>query len=329
MDTSLSHQNSLIVVPLGTTFLHAPLISHELTVLLESALAKKEKTLLLYNRRGFGRAWICQDCGYYPLCPNCDIALAYHTSPQKQLICHHCSHTTALFLDCPSCGGQRFQSVGIGIQEIESHISRLFPRASLLRVDSDKDEKKQTITNAIEHHDIILATYASLGLIHSGIHHIVSLLFESELTLPDYRMEEELYHTLEYLKKSGTPLMIQTYTPEHPLLTLLLEGNYKDFLTRMSSEREKFDYPPYTQFALLRIHDERREKVEDMVARIVNKIETIKTPDIFIAYDKELHEKYRGEWSQKIILKGKNLDVLIRELEVEILRNRSVTLEWR
>lgn len=123
--------------------------------------------------------------------------------------------------------------------------------------------------------------------------------------------------------------MIQTYTPLHPLLSLVTEGNYKNFLSTMSQERKDFHYPPYTQFALIRVHDEKREKVDDMLSRLVNKIETIKTEDIFLAYDRDLRERYRGEWTAKIILKGKALHTLIKELEVEILRNRSVTLEWR
>jgi hypothetical protein len=36
-------------------------------------------------------------------------------------------------------------------------------------------------------------------------------------------MEEDLYHTLEYAKKSGKELIVQTYIPNHPLLMTLTE----------------------------------------------------------------------------------------------------------
>lgn len=138
----------------------------------------------------------------------------------------------------------------------------------------------------------------------------VFLLFESDLTLPDYRMEEELYHTLSYAKKSGKPIIIQTYIPDHPLLHLVTEGNYKDFLIKMSEERKNYDYPPYTELAQIRVHDPSQERVADIVRKLVNKLELLKSDDVFLAYDIDLWEKYRDEWVQKIILKGKSLQIL-------------------
>jgi primosomal protein N' (replication factor Y) (superfamily II helicase) len=330
LEPQIKSSSTITLVPLGTTFLHGSLISHELTELLSIAREREEKVLILYNRRGSGRAWICQDCGYFPLCPHCDIALAYHTSPKKQLICHQCSYTTYTSGECQKCHGMRFHPVGVGIQKITEDIETIFPDSHILRADSDAEIEKKNISHAISDIDIIIGTYAHLSLLHhSDIAHIVFLLFESELTLPDYRMEEDTYHTIEYAKKSGKHLFIQTYTPEHPFLSLIIEGNYRDFLSSMSHEREKYQYPPYAQFALIRIRDIQKEKVRDIMTKLVNKIAQIKSDDIFIASDQDIWERYSWEWVQKIILKWKNLDILLANFEVEIVRNRAVTLEWR
>ena len=114
--------SSITLVPLGTTYLHGALISDELMHVIARARSRDERVLIFYNRRGSGRAWICRDCGYFPLCPECDIALAYHTSPKKQLICHQCSYTTHILPECPKCHGVGFQPVGIGIQRIVSDL---------------------------------------------------------------------------------------------------------------------------------------------------------------------------------------------------------------
>jgi primosomal protein N' (replication factor Y) len=157
---------------------------------------------------------------------------------------------------------------------------------------------------------------------------IIFLLFESDLTLPDYRMEEDLYHAIEYAKKSGKSVYIQTYIPEHPLLKTLVDGNYKDFLHLMSAERKKFNYPPYADFVTIRIHDASRDKLENIRNKLVNKIETLKDETLFFAYEHEITERSRWEWTTKLLLKGKNLALFLEQLEVEIMRNRSVTLEW-
>jgi primosomal protein N' (replication factor Y) (superfamily II helicase) len=224
----------------------------------------------------------------------------------------------------------RSHPVGIGIQKITEDIETLFPHVHILRADSDAEIKKKNLAHSIDDIDIIIGTHAHLSLLqHPDIVHVVFLLFESELTLPDYRMEEDTYHTLEYVKKSGKHLFIQTYTPENPLLSVIIEGNYRDFLTSMSQERERYQYPPYAQFALIRVRDVQKEKVRDIMMKLVNKILQIKSDDVFIASDQDIWERYAGEWVQKIILKWKNLDTLLSALEVEIVRNRAVTLEWR
>ncbi len=324
-----SHSWFLTLVPLGTSFVHAPLISDEFLSTLSGILWQNKKSLLLYNRRGSGRAWICQDCGYFPRCPHCDIALAYHTSPTRRLICHQCGYIDHISIVCPWCAGSRFQMVGVGIQRIESDIIHFFPQAKILRIDSDIEIKKSALAWEIKKSDIILGTYSSLPLLHQNIDQIVFLLFESDLALPDYRMEEELYHTLEYAKKSGKNILIQTYLQTHPLLSILLDGNYHDFLSYMSEERKKFSYPPYAEFALIHVRDKNKDKVTELIIKLVNKIEILKEDAVFLAYDRDIWERQAWEWAQKIILKWKNLTNILKELEVEIVRNRSINLEWR
>lgn len=66
-----------------------------------------------------------------------------------------------------------------------------------------------------------------------------------------------------------------------------------------------------------------------MMTHLVNKISQIKNEFTFLAFDRDIWERYAGEWVQKIVLKDKDLAYLIDQLEVEIVRNRSVTLEWK
>lgn len=329
-DKSSSRVSTITLVPLGTTVFHGSLISHELTELIVWAKQLWEKVLILYNRRGSGRAWICQDCGNFPLCPHCDIALAYHTSPTAQLICHQCSFTTSLVWTCTKCSGHRFHPVGIGIQKVEEDMNKAFTNMNIFRIDSDARILKSEIFHHVDEADIILGTQMHVSLLHHpDVVHIVFLLFESDLTLPDYRMEEDVYHMLDYAKKSQKHIFIQTYTPEHPLLSLIMSGNYRDFLQQMSHERELYKYPPYGQFALIRIRDVQKAKVQDIIVKMLNKINILKTEDVFVAADRDIWERYAGEWVQKIILKWKDISWILSSLEVEIVRNRSVTIEWR
>jgi hypothetical protein len=77
----------------------------------------------------------------------------------------------------------------------------------------------------------------------------------------------------------------------------------------------------------LRIHDEYPKKVVDIMTKLIHKIGIIKQPSTFFAFDTEIKDRSHGEWQQKIILKDKDLSYILRDLEVEIVRNRSVTLK--
>jgi hypothetical protein len=78
----------------------------------------------------------------------------------------------------------------------------------------------------------------------------------------------------------------------------------------------------------IRVHDEQVKKVEDIMRKLINKIGLLKKSSTFLAFDTDIRERYGGEWQQKIILKDRDLSYILRDLEVEIVRNRSVTLEW-
>jgi primosomal protein N' (replication factor Y) len=129
----------ITVVPLGDTYIHGSLISHEVYTLIDDSIKSHEGIVLFYNRRGLGRAWICEDCGNFPTCPECDIALAYHTSPKKQLICHNCNYRSELVTECSKCQGHTFRALGIGLQKIASDLHEIFPHAHIVRVDSDSE----------------------------------------------------------------------------------------------------------------------------------------------------------------------------------------------
>lgn len=67
------------------------MFSRELMEQLEEKLAKKEQAVLFLNKRGYSSFVMCQDCGYVPQCPHCDISMTYHRYGQR-LKCHYCGH---------------------------------------------------------------------------------------------------------------------------------------------------------------------------------------------------------------------------------------------
>lgn len=148
-----------------------------------------------------------------------------------------------------------------------------------------------------------MATSLASLLIDKRIGAVIFPLFEVNISIPDYRLEEELYTHISYIKKQKIPLYIQTFAPEYPLLQEIVFGNYKSFLQVLKEERKNFSYPPFVDFVTIKIHHKEKIQVQNMISGLLERIEKEDLSEIFLAYDKDLWDKYHGEWMKKIILK--------------------------
>jgi len=325
----VSDKNFISVVPLKKAWIEAPLISSELLHVIRENKENNKKTLIFYNRRGTARAWMCEDCGHFEKCPHCDIAFAYHTSPIKRLVCHQCNTVAPFPLECPHCHGHKIIWVGVGIERVAMDMMwLLWEKYWLLRIDSDSKKKIFDMYIQLDNADVILSTSLWSTLVHPDIASVVFLSFEVNLSVPEYDMEEQIFDEILFYKKQKIPIYLQTYVPDHPLIREILTGNQKSFFDILWQERKKFAYPPFSELVTIRVHHSYQKNVSAMISHLVRKIESIKWDDIFLVADQDIWEKRWGEWSQKIILKWKSLAWVVRQLETEVVRNRSVSLEW-
>ncbi len=322
---------SIHIIALSGQKLVAGLISLQVQDLIQKTLEEWKKILLFYNRRAFWHAWICQDCGHFESCPDCDIALAYHSDPKPLLRCHHCSRISPVPEKCPHCQSLFSAPVGIGIQQVEQGLHALFPNASLYRIDSDMQDNAARVKENIDTSEILLSTQKWSSIQHPDIAAVVFVLFEVNFSVPSYDIEENTYHLIAYFKKQLLPVYVQTYIPHHPVLQSLVFENYKDFLSNtLIPERKAFLYPPFNEFVIIRIHHVKKERVRALVESLTDKIEPqLSESEIFFSADTDIWTRMQGQWNQKIILKGKWVLDILETLTPLIVRNRSIHIEWQ
>ncbi len=73
----------------------------------------------------------------------------------------------------------------------------------------------------------------------------------------------------------------------------------------------------------------KKEQVRLVLESLREKIGNVPVEDTFIAYDTDIWERFAGEWSQKIILKGRSVSDILEHLEGFIVKSRSVHVEWQ
>ena len=126
------------------------LISDELVQSLETAQNNNESFFLLTSRRGLYPITICNDCGQTVRCDECEAPLVLHSKKEisdhrdkkNTFVCHTCGYQTHSKDMCQNCKGWRLATLGIGSERVEEEVKKLFPKATVLRLDKDTTTRK-------------------------------------------------------------------------------------------------------------------------------------------------------------------------------------------
>ncbi len=235
---------------------------------IEQVLSRGEQVVLFQNRRGFSALIECLTCGHVPQCPDCDVSLTYH-SHQELLRCHYCGHEQGVPHNCVTCGGHELDRIGLGTQQIEQTLTALFPEARLARMDQDTTKGKYAFTRLIERMnqgeiDILVGTQMlAKGLDFDRVSLVGILNADQLMNFPDFRAQERAFQLMSQVSgragRRGVQgrVLIQTYSPDHPLLRQVVNGDYTTMYQQQNEQRRQFQYPPYCK--LIRVTIKHRE----------------------------------------------------------------------
>ena len=245
---------------------------------IRQVLADKKQVILFQNRRGYAPLLQCTSCGQPPRCIQCDVPMTLHMH-DRELRCHYCGYRTPIPYVCPSCGGE-LKSIGFGTERIEDEIQTLFPDARVLRMDLDTTRNKsayQDIINAFARHecDILVGTQMITKGLHFDDVRLVAVLNADPLfNQPDFRAYERAYQMLEQVAgragRKGTKgeVWIQTFTPDHPVLTMVQHHDYNALYEQQIAERQLFHYPPFHRLIRLQLRDHNAVRVHKVATQL-------------------------------------------------------------
>ena len=229
-------------------------VSRRLLDAILDRMARKEKTILLLNRRGGNRLVLCVDCGFVPTCPRCSVNLTYHMVNER-LMCHYCGHSQPLYARCPACGGA-LKRVGVGTQQLEYDLNKLIPGVKLLRMDADTispTNSHETVLRSFAQEDIniLLGTQmVAKGLNFPDVTLVGVVDADSSLYMDNYRASETTFSLITQVvgrsgrgQKPGTAI-IQTMTPRNTVLLQAAAQDYDSFYRSELPLRRLRSCPP-------------------------------------------------------------------------------------
>jgi primosomal protein N' (replication factor Y) len=303
-------------------FSRTPILSDKLITKVRSAIQQNEQALIFLNRRGTANVVLCQNCGWQALCPNCDLALAYH-SDHHELRCHICGFTSQLAMSCPICNHTEILLKSVGTKAVVDTLTKLFPAARIRRFDTDL-KKTERLENHLESLargdvDIIVGTQMiSKGLDLPKLSVVGIVNADSSLLIPDYSAAERTYQLIRQVvgrvgrgHRAGN-VVIQTYDPENITLLSAVHRKWQPFYESEIKERKTYKFPPFIHLLKLRVLRSNSATAEKAAAELSDTI-LQRYPDTIVEGPApSFHPREHGKYSWQILIKDTSRSKLVK-----------------
>ena len=166
---------------------------------------------------------------------------------------------------------------GEGTQRIESALEKHFPQFPVARIDRDSTQGReafQTLFAAIhqQHYRILIGTQMlAKGHDFPQVSLAAILGVDQGLFSTDFRAQERLAQIITQVAgragRAERPgeVLLQTYRPDHPLLTTLLQSGYAVVSQDLLEQRRLAGLPPFAAFALIRAEAREQRRAEQFL----------------------------------------------------------------
>lgn len=301
--------------------------SGELKTQLKACLDNGNQAILFLNQRGYSKSVICTECGHVIKCDNCDVSLTYHKEDES-LLCHYCGAKYKMVSACPKCGSKFIRYGGFGTERVVLELNKLFPNAKISRMDRDttqnKDQHFKIITDFSEKKSDILVGTQMIAKGHDFPNVTLVGVLDADMSLhfSDFRSGERTFELLTQVAgrsgraKEAGKVIIQTYSPDNPILSYAFNYDYEGFFEREASLRKATFFPPFCDIVRVMVVGEEEENTLFALKSLYNELNEFhiqnKDQFRFFACMKAPLKKLQGKFRYQILMRilSNNFDLI-------------------
>lgn len=256
--------------------------SRRLLSIIEDNTQNGRQSILLLNRRGFHTFVKCRGCGEVVVCPSCNISLNYHKD-NNRLMCHYCGYSVEFIKECPKCRGMDLGYTGLGTQRAQEQLREILPGIRIVRVDADTTISKGSHERIFKsfsegNYDVMIGTQmVSKGLNFPNVTLVGVLSADQALYSDDFRSYERAFDLMtQVVGRAGRGdnegcAIIQTFTPENPIISMAAQQDYKSFYKSEIAIRKAMLYPPFSDICVIGFTSEHENTARNACLRVFEK----------------------------------------------------------
>lgn len=251
---------------------------------IKEAAGRGEQTVIFRNRRAYSPMVQCRNCGYIPVCPECNVKLTYHKF-NNTLSCHYCGTVFRYNTICPECSSPSLLDKGAGTEKLEEELRMILPDLRIARYDADitksiKEDKR--ILKAFENHeiDVLIGTQMiGKGFDFNNVTLAAIMNAETVVSQEDFRADEKamqvLYQLMGRAGRRGRrgKFIVQISGPAGDAVKSIESGSLRKGVRALMTDRYTYGYPPFTKAIKIIIKDKNVERLEEFSKKIVSCIE--------------------------------------------------------
>ena len=290
-------------------------LSDPLVAEILATLQRREQVLLFLNRRGYAPLVLCRACGERMTSPKTDSWLVEHRATNR-LVCHLTGFSMKKPDRCPHCGAlDSLTAIGPGVERILEEVHERFPeaRAEIFSSDTTPDaEASAALIGRVENHeiDILIATQAAAKG-HNFLNLTLVGIVDADLGLKggDLRAAERTFQLLAQATgragratKAGRAVL-QTYTPEHPVMQALAAQDREAFYAYEQMSREITQFPPYGRLGAVILSAKDNALLNRFARELTLAIPNTEGIDVYGPADAPL-SLVRGMWRKRFLVRA-------------------------
>ncbi len=318
-----------------------PVVSEMLIKSIKKTLSKGKQVLIFINRQGKNSFSVCSKCKTVFRCKLCERALIERTN--GSFYCLHCNFSSDIFPKCYNCKNISFINIGIGTEQLEETLKKIFPTYNIARVDSQSMLKSTSYEKLFKNFyngdiNIVIGTQmATKGWYTPNLALAAVIDMDQLLNGTDYDTDEKAYaHLLQLGSRVGMfgELIIQAYNPLHNVVESAKNNDWHEFLEDELFTRKLINLPPYSQIIKITYESKFENEAKKQTELLYNQlIDICKNFNLTISEPhKPLVSKVKEMYKMQLIITIKKLINDSNEnLIPKDLKNKLITLDtnWK